>query len=285
MRSVMIFCEGNHDVVFTARSLGVLQGAEWIGNPIRDLPSPFGQVPDPANPRQPKLKSLIAQRYSARSIDELRIQAAAHPPLPSFEALLRVTADDTLFVLVRSSGDGASVAAIELLRELQALLLPAFNTDVSQLAAVFLFDADVAGVASREATFATDYATILDGAERPSHAQWVNGKEFPVGLYVFHDRASGTGTLEDILAPLVKNEWTDRWHAAESYVLLHEAAGDPVAIKPAERQKAQICITGQFRCPGDPMTEVIGRNGLPQDHFTGSQSQALVDFLNRVPWP
>lgn len=284
MKAVIVFCEGSHDVAFATRSLGVLENAEWMRKPIRELPSPFGPKPDPHNPDNPKVQGIIVRHYSARLLDDLPLTAAARPPLPSFERLLYVAGIDTVFALVRCHGDGTSTAAMELLGKFQALMLPGFNLDVGRIAAAFLFDADDAGVAGREASFAASYTAILDGNNAPRHGQWVRGSDFPVGLYLFHDRTTRQGTLEDLLVPMVETQWRDRWKAAGEYLADHQAAGDPVATKPAERRKAQICITGQFLFPGDPMTMVIERNGLPNAHFSGHESQALVDFLTGTPW-
>lgn len=282
MRAVLVFCEGNHDVQFTSRSLGALAGASWLGRPIRELPSPFGPVPDPNNHNNPKVRSIIARRYSDRSLDDLRLQGAAHPPPPSFEAMLQVDVDDTVYALVRSRGDKASVAAIDLLNDFVALL--GFGVDVKRVAAAFLFDADATGLSSRETAFAASHAAILSGGTAPCHGQWVAGKDCPVGLFVFHDGGTQTGTLEAILGPLVENEWPARWAAAGTYLDAHADPADPVSVKVAERHKAQICITGQFRFPGDPMTQVLGRDGLPASHFLGPASKALVDFLRATPW-
>lgn len=281
MKAVFVFCEGAHDVKFATRSLGRVPTATWVGSPIKELPSPLGPIPDPANPRSPKLKSLIAERYAAHSLDEMSLQAAAHARPPAFEAIVRE--GTTLFVFLRCAGDAAAASAMELLRDVTAVLDPAIGTDVKQIAAAFLFDAD-ASVATREATFAESYQPILGGAAVPKHGAWVRGLNFPVGLYVFRDAVTQQGTLEEILAPLVELEWSTRWHAASAYLTSHASSGDPVLKKPAERLKAQINITGQFVAPGDPMSEVIGRKGLAASHFDGAESKALVTFLQGAPW-
>jgi hypothetical protein len=281
MKAVFVFCEGAHDVKFAARSLGGVATATWVGDPIKELPSPLGPIPDPDNPKRPKLKSLIAERYAERSLDEMSLQAASHAPPPAFEAIVRD--GTTLFVLLRCAGDTAAASVMKLLSDMTAVLTPAFGTDVKQIAAAFLFDAD-ASVATREALFEASYQPILGPAPGPKHGAWVLGKDFPVGLHVFHDAATQQGTLEEILAPLVELEWSTRWHAASAYLTSHAGVGDPVSKKPAERLKAQINITGQFVAPGDPMSEVIGRNGLSASHFDGAHSKALVAFLQGVPW-
>ncbi|MGE4070801.1 MAG: hypothetical protein AB7E72_06455 [Lysobacterales bacterium] len=280
MKAVLVFCEGNHDVVFAARSLGQVAGAAWMNMPIGELPSPLGHVPDLSQPNNPKIRGLISSRYSGRSLDESSLQAAVHPPVPAFEAILRD--QNILYVLIRCNGDAAASAALELVNETVILLNPAFGTDVEQIAAAFLFDADTS-LATREMQFAHEYMLLLDGMTAPTHGGWVNST-IPVGLYVFHDSSTQQGTLENVLGPLVAAEWNLRWAAADSYLSTHAQPTDPISAKPAEWLKAQINIAGQFVLPGDPMSQVIGRRGLSASHFSGHESRSLVAFLQAVPW-
>ncbi|MCK4125262.1 hypothetical protein HFK83_23190 [Ralstonia pseudosolanacearum] len=285
MKAVFVFCEGNHDVTFIVRSLGQVLTATWVGDPIGKLPSPLGPVHDAANPTKPKLESFIAKRYSTRTLNDLRLQAAAHAPPPAFEAIVK--SDDTLYVLIRCHGDGAAQAAIDLLADVNAMLNPAFGTDIKEIAAAFVFDADES-LSQRELTFVAEYAALLSGLTPLTHGKWVKGAH-PVGLYVFHDQTTKKGTLEEILAPLVASEWSARWNGAGVYLNSNAQVADPVSKKRSELLKAQINVTGQFLFPGDPMSVVIGRPkgaapGLPDKHFIGTESQSLVQFLQGVPW-
>jgi hypothetical protein len=280
MKAVFVFCEGNHDVTFVARSLGQVAGTTWVGDPIGKLPSPLGPMPDPANPNKPKLESLIARRYSNRTLDELKLKAATHARLPAFEAIMKT--NDTIYVLIRCHGDGAEQSAIELVADMRAVLNPALGTDVKELATAFLFDADES-LSERETAFAVKYAPLLKGVTAPKHGGWVKGSD-RVGLYVFHDRTSKKGTLEELIAPLVAAEWKARWEGADAYLSAHALPADRVKAKRAEWLKAQINVTGQFLFPGDPMTQVISRDGLPKLHFDGQESKQLASFLQGVPW-
>lgn len=280
MKAVFVFREGHHDVEFVVRSLGQVANATWVGEPIGKLPSPLGPVPDPTNPTKPKVESLIAKRYSSRTLDDLRLRAVAHAPPPAFEAIVK--ANHTLYVLIRCHGDGAAQLAIDLLADVNAVLNPAFGTDVKEIAAAFLFDADES-LLQRESTFAREYAALLQGVTAPTHSRWVKGTS-PVGLYIFHDRAQQKGTLEDVLAPLVANEWNARWEGAGAYLSKHALQDDRVMKKRAEWLKAQINTTGQFLFPGDPMSFVLSKRGLPDKHFVGTEPKALVQFLEGVPW-
>lgn len=285
MKAVFVFCEGNHDVTFVVRSLGQVARATWVGDPIGRLPSPLGPVADPTNPTRPKIESLIAKRYSSRTLDDLRLQEAAHAPPPSFEAIVKTS--DTLYVVIRCHGDDAAQSAIDLIADVNSLLHPAFGTDVKQVAVAFLFDADES-LSQREETFATQYAALLQGTAAPMHDKWVNGSH-RVGLYVFHHENDQKGTLEELIAPLIENEWQARWKGADEYLNAHAEETDPVKKKRSEWLKAQINVTGQFLFPGDPMSIVISRPngskpGLSNAHFVGKESKSLVDFLQRVLW-
>ena len=280
MKAVFVFCEGNHDVTFVARSLGQVAKATWVGEPIGKLPSPLGPVHDPTNPGKPKLESLIAKRYSNRALDGLKLQAAAHAPPPAFEAIVKT--NDAIYVLIRCHGDGAAQSAIDLLADVSAVLNPAFGTDVQEIAAAFVFDADES-LSQRESSFASEYVALLQGVSAPKHGNWVKGPP-RVGLYVFHDQANQQGTLEDVLAPLVAAEWNARWQGADTYLNAHAEQANPVRAKRAEWLKAQISVTGQFMFPGDPMSLVISKRGLPDKHFVGTEPLALVSFLQGVPW-
>jgi hypothetical protein len=280
MKAVFVFCEGNHDVTFVVRSLGQLANASWVGDPIGKLPSPLGPVADPGNPGKPKLESLIAKRYSSRSLEGLKLQTAAHAPLPAFEAVVQAT--DTIYVLVRCHGDGAASSATDLLNDITTLLNPAFGTDIKEIAAAFLFDADTS-LSQRESAFASEYAQLLQSVPAPKHGGWVKGSH-RVGLYVFHDQVTQQGTLEELIAPLVATEWNARWQGADGYLSTHAQPTDPVKTKRAEWLKAQISATGQFLFPGDPMSVVLSKRGLPDSHFIGAEPQSLVRFLQGVPW-
>jgi hypothetical protein len=285
MKAVFVFCEGNHDVTFVVRSLGQVVKATWVGDPIGKLPSPLGSKADLANPAKPPVVGIIAKRYSNRTLDELGLQAAAHAPPPSFEAIVKQ--GDTIYVLVRCHGDGAAQSATEILTDVSTLLNPAFGTDIKEVAAAFIFDADES-LSQREAAFSTKYATILGGVAAPTHGTWAKGSH-RVGLYVFHDQTAQKGTLDELIAPFVEAEWKDRWQGADSYLNSHAQTTDPVKTKRSEWLKAQINVTGQFLFPGDPMSIVIskpkgGRPGLSDHHFAGSESKSLVAFLQAVPW-
>ena len=118
------------------------------------------------------------------------------------------------------------------------------------------------------------------------HAKWVATTTCPVGVFVFHrTEADETGTLEDHLAPMVESAWPDRYADVRSFTDDNRKPCDEVSRNDATRLKAIITSAGQFDHPGDPLSTMIARHGIPQAQFAESpMSRALVDFLQGVPW-
>lgn len=299
MRAVLVICEGNHDVAFVTRSLGALvNGADFFKGPINKLPTPFSTKHDPKKPTQPIYNGIIAERYGLedgpdgskkqKDINARNLREAARAPVPTFEAVMTIPADETLYVMLRCNGKDAAFTVISLVENMRSLM--AVGAEVDSVALAVLLDADDQGVGGCEATFSSDYAACFESGSVvvPRHEQWVRGKHGPVGLFVFHDPSSATraGTLEDVLAPLVHEQWPEKWAGAGAYLLKHAEPTDRIHRGPTDHKKAQIGVTGQFLFPGGSMTEVIGNRerGLSRERFTGPVSRALVEFLRAVPW-
>ena len=111
MKAVLVFCEGYHDVVFAQRSLGAHGGCEWVGRPIRELPTPFGS-------NKVARKAFIARRLEPHALEDLAIRDAAHPPLPCFESIVENAATRTMFFVVRAHGKTQTAPVLDLLRSL-----------------------------------------------------------------------------------------------------------------------------------------------------------------------
>jgi hypothetical protein len=286
MRAVLVFCEGNHDVAFVTRSLGALAEVRWVSDPIGKLPAPLGTKLDPKNPSRVASQSIIARHYQSRQMNDLGLSAAAHAPVPVFDRVVELPADDTLYVMLRCGSDRAAKPILALLDDMQAVM--AVVSELDALAVAFVFDANGAGVGAREASFQREYAALFtdERGQTLQHGQWEKGRHGPAGLFVFHDPSTRTGTLEDVLAPLVHEQWPNKWDAAGVYLDAHAEPTDRVLRGPADRQKARIGVTGQFMFPGGSMTEVVQNreDGLAKERFTGPVSRALVGFLRSVCW-
>ena len=281
MKALLVFCEGRHDIVFAQRSLGAHGGCEWVDKPIGDLPSPFGRS-------TVARKGLIAGQFEQYALDNLSLRSAAHSPLPCFESIVENTATGTMFFMVRAIGKSQSDPILNLLQALDVTIEdePAGTFDVSEYAVAFLFDANGEGVTATLAGFRNRYGEHFGDLRNLEHGGWVADTTVPVGCFVFHRGAQDQeGTLEDHLAPMVELAWPVRYAGAQGFVDGNRNAGDSVSKREAERLKAIITATGQFDHPGDPMSIIIGRTGLPHEQFVASPlSGKLADFLARTPW-
>ena len=281
MKAVLVFCEGRHDIVFVQRSLGAHGGCQWVGRHIGELPSPFG-------PKGVATKGLIARRFEQHALENLTLQTAAHPPLPSFESIVENDGARTMFFMVRAHGQDRNEAVLDLLTSLEITISqePAGTFDVSEYAAAFLFDANGEGVAATLERFRNRYGAHFGDLSSLEHGEWTIDTTVPVGCFVFHKSVHDlTGTIEDHLAPMVERAWPDRYAGAERFVEDKREDGDQVSRNESERLKAIITITGQFNHPGDPMSVIIGRTGIPRAEFASARTSAeLSNFLTRVPW-
>ena len=133
-------------------------------------------------------------------------------------------------------------------------------------------------------TFRKHYSQHFGELSSLEHGQWVSTTTIPVGCFVFHRSAQErSGTLEDHLAPMAEAAWPERYRKARNFIDTNMDTDDRVSGSSAERLKAIITTTGQFNHPGDPMSVVIGRGGLPGEQFrTCRVSRELVDFLVRT---
>lgn len=279
MKAVLVFCEGRHDIVFVQRSLGAIAGCKWVDKPIGELPSPFGN--SSVGP-----KGLIARRLERRAIADLQLHAAAHSAPPAFESIVEDVERRVLFVMLRVHGRH-NVAVVELLKDLDSAMAEEVGTwEVSRYAAAFLFDANDIGVKGTLDTLRKSYESHFGDLSRVEHASWTSTETVPVGCFVFHrDADDPKGTLEDHLRPMAESAWSARYASAERFMDENRTPDCAVSRNEAERLKGIITAAGQFDCPGDPLSQVLGRNGLPRAQYENSPtSQSLVDFLMSVRW-
>ena len=163
---------------------------------------------------------------------------------------------------------------------------PPGTFEVSEYAVAFLFDANGEGVTPTLAGFRDRYGAHFGDLTNIEHGVWVDSTTVPVGCFVFH-KGDGdqAGTMDDHLAPMVQLAWPGRYAEAERYIDDNRDDGDKVSNSEAERLKAIITVTGQFNHPGDPMSVIIGRTGLPSEQFDASPICAeLAGFLAQTPW-
>ena len=281
MKAILVLCEGLHDIVFVQRSLGAVAGCRWMTEHIKELPSPFGAIPGTSQ------KGLIARRIeiNVRSVEDQTLWSAAHPSPPQFQSAVFDGRTDTIFLPVCANGKDQVAAVVEFLEDVDAAM-DVGGVDISEYAVAFLFDADAAGLAATLKAFLVNYSGHFGDLSDAGHSKWVATSACPVGVFVFHRTATDeTGTLEDHLALMAKSAWPDRYASARGFIDGNRKCGDKVSRSDTTRLKAIITSAGQFDHPGSPLSTMIARYGIPNAQFEASpMSQALVDFLQGVPW-
>ena len=274
MKAVLVFCEGAHDVAFVRRSLHALGGYDDMKKPIGELPSPFGV--GKTTPR-----GLIARRFDRRNIQDLRLDSE-YLPTPRYDSFVGRELSDAMFVLIRVGGKHATRQVLDLLKDLDEAL-EAGHYDVTEYAAAFLFDANAKGLPATLEAFRQDYGARLGDLSQVDHAKWISTATIPVGVFVFHNVATQTGTLEDHMAPMVESWTPDRYAGAKAFIDDNRRPNDAASRNQANRLKAILTATGQFGQPGYSLS-VILRKDLPSQQFSSSPaSQALVEFLEKCP--
>ena len=279
MKAVLVFCEGAHDVAFVRRSLHALGGYNDVKKPIGKLPTPFG-----ANDKTVG-RGLIAARFDQQDIEEFRLDNE-YPPTPKYDSFIGRESSDAMFVLIRAGGKYATKQVIDLLRDLAVAfdVAQVAQYDVTEYAVAVLYDADAEGLTASLEKFRQNYGAHLGDLSRAEHAKWIATATVPVGVFVFHNVATRTGTLEDHLAPMVESWTPDRYAGAKAFIDDNKRPDDTASRDQAKRLKAIFTVTGQFGHPGTSLS-VILRDGLPHERFlTSPASRALVEFLEGVPW-
>ena len=282
MKSVLVFCEGRHDVIFAQRCLGSIRDFNFLDLPIGKLPSPFGRI-------NATSKGLIESWCERSSIEELKLRDAVNPPSPVVQSI--VTDEDTniVVILVRTNGIDQVDGVVRILENLKEIFegpqISGFK--ITQYATAFLFDANDRGLKATLDFFRQHYNAHFGDMPDLEHGKWIIGNGVPVGCFVFHDTGAPrkTGTLETHVGPMTKDAWPDRFWAAKKFVDDNARERDAARRDKAKRMKAIITSAGQFDNPGSPLSEIIGRNGLPKEQFELSPaSRELAVFLTSVSW-
>ncbi len=276
MKLLLTFVEGEHDVVFVDRSLQVHAGFVEYPKQIREFPSPLG------NTKGGLLARQLEHAYDAR------LPVAKRPPLPRLEVALHHPARDVLALVYQTKGVTQTEPMTKFLRVFYTLL-GSSTWEVTSCAVAVVVDADDVGVAPR--------ATAVDAALRPiskhgaalAHGSWQTGPHGPVGVWVFHDGATGMGTLEDHLDPIGRAGYGPLWAAAETFVdgaVAHagKAAKFVSGAPSSKRTKAVLTASGQCARPGAPMHGMLAHDMLDGAHFKSSAtSRELARFLANAP--
>ena len=276
MRLLLIFVEGEHDVVWTERSLRVHQQYVDFRRAVQDYPTPLGG---------PVGQGVLA-RQLVHALDQ-HLATAKRPPLPRLEAALHHAGDDTLALVMQMKGVAQFEPVTTFLKSLFKLL-PASTYQITACAVAVLVDADAKGVALREGELTAALGGVYPGLSALSHGVWQRHANGPVGAWIFHDAATRLGTLEDALRAVVSTAFAPYWSAAESFI--DSVPRSPTGTLPIDRDavarfKGTLTAAGQFLKPGAPLHGMLAHKVLPGETIrTNPDAQALAGFLAAPAW-
>ena len=261
MKPIFILCEGPHDIAFLGRllkSIGVKPFEEPLAN--------YQPIP---------LRKFLITRYQDRDVAGGHFRStgknkgafiAEAPPI--LEAAYRLEEPARLLLFLRCLGDQHADAIRDFLESVVELSLPgAANVGLASFGVIFVGDADDNGIESKASYWRKEFEAVLTPviprfAELMANApdKIVRCGDFSAGCCVFTSSGRTTGTLEDVVWPLLYQGISARLDDAQKYVATHGVSGTEVARgknPSTKKQKAALTIAGQIDSPGYALSVVL----------------------------
>lgn len=258
VRTLMVFCEGSHDVAFCRSVFRHCIGIDKVSWKFSEYPSPLNQ--------------LFRTSMKKHAQKDLSLDMAHKFFLP--DRTLYSEKLNWLILLFNAGGKSNMSNPMRFLSDFLPLLYQCrvfsdgAKTAVSDVKYIFLYDADHEG-AEKVFDACQRYFAQIDGKDfmsLPLVADTDNpkvAKKDNKAVYVWGDKESGKGTLEDILFPMFEKDQAGIVTKASGFIdncfqweTRHEKAQRRIA-EIAKRRKAIICCSGQRRKPGLPMNTII----------------------------
>lgn len=191
---IIALCEGPHDVAFLTRIFKCIGYISIENKKLNEFPNPMDK--------------LMSQEVTHTRVEELNFQEIRNNILPSNT----IQKDDNYVFLFSMHGDGKKEPRKKILRNLRLNVReegeikndrPDANT---QLSVIYFFDSDNKGITRRLLEISNEIKEVLPSI--PSTAFNTNGalstiEGIKIGCYVFTGTDNNTGTLEDILIPIM----------------------------------------------------------------------------------
>jgi len=276
INSLLIFCEGPHDVTYVGMVLRKLLGFKKHEVIFSELPYPFG--------------SLFESTVSRHVAQDLSMNMAHKFFLPD-----SVFKNDDQFVFVYNSGGSTQYDKV---RELLSDYMPAFSKEAAVFAKadlevatslkyLFTYDADTHGLDSIAAKISTEFNEILGRPflshqwEESSHSDF-GRNQGSKGVYVWGSTPD-EGTLEDVISPLFASDQAQLMEQAEESLsnLFHWDVDSSDQVKSiaekSKKAKASIALAGQRKKPGSSMAVILGQSKLLKDN-TLKNDEKTKDF-------
>lgn len=246
LRTRLIFCEGDHDVVlvrFLLKDHLKFTERKWQ---FDELPSPFN--------------SYFPNRIKSHAAANLELGLVHDFFLPNHV----LEKDNQLVLIFRTGGETRTNALKEFLTDFEehisaSRIFPMSGKNmpasvVGDFAYLFLYDADDAGPDGKR-TVAFDTWGVIDG-KNWLQSPWVVNPDFPMAaasgnssIYIWS--ANGlTGTLEDLLYPVFEKDQPEIINQSSEFVEAFLGLPEETSASISKYKKVIMTIAGQKKKPG-----------------------------------
>lgn len=240
MRIVFVLCEGPHDVAFLSRLLSS-DGYLYYKNKVSEFPFPLGDW-----------MVTSAKKLSIQDLNVDKVYKDLSCVLPN--GAMVNDERGHLILLYSMNGDSRKEERMSIINKLRewtsvpenekefSILEESGeeNDEKNDYGLFILFDADDRGIDARLEEIKNEIRgifPIVNSIDRNGCV--VAENKFKIGAYVFADHKTGTGTLEDILLPLMKDGDEAMFDDAEAFLINHknEERLKPLVFKKNESGK------------------------------------------------
>jgi|ERR1035441_1340569 hypothetical protein len=252
MRPIFVFCEGSQDIAFLCRLIQETSAATPYTIPLKEYPKP--------------LNYFFGLRFSERIIEHAKFRPSGPmvpDNLPVLQAAYKLPDPDRLLLFLNCYGADRTEEVSKFLTLLVGLgKSPETTKGLPAFGLVFVNDADELGINQRLANLKTTYTpilhTILPRFSLMSANDVLNDGPFSAGCCIFAEPGKNTGTLENILAPLMRVRQQSRQDVAQQFVLDHIPGTKIEVTTPASRRiKAVLTVAGQHNLYGDSLVVIV----------------------------
>lgn len=278
-KALIIFCEGAHDVAFLSRIFRTCENTTEVSEKFSVYPAPFNQF----------FKTNV-ERHAAQ---DLSLDMAKKFFLP--DKVFRNT--EWLFLLFNSGGASQYKKVKDFLKDFILLFDYAQNfpegakSVIQEVKYLFFYDADhrtpndVAVQMQKEFNSIENTSWTLNNWEIITDAKGTTQED--KALYVWANEKGG-GTLEDIILPIYKFTNADLLTKSTAFVSATfdwsevGKSNEQISKIRSSKSKAIICVAGQGKKPGAPLSAIIHDNVLAssEDIKSDENVKSLILFLN-----
>ncbi len=220
MRIVFVLCEGPHDIAFLSRLLSA-DGYVKYKNVLSQFPKPLNQW-----------FTSISKNLRIEDLSLNRMYDDIKAVLPS--GAMENQERDHLVLFYSMNGDEQKDKRKRVIRELKSwthspadekeFSLMEENSDAgNNYGLILLFDADEHGVDSRIETTKKELSEYFTNADKISYNGGIieENENIKLGIYIFANPDTKTGTLENILLPIMKQGNEPMFDDAEDFLNKH----------------------------------------------------------------